>query len=90
MCLSNVYNRDMRGCDTIEFIEWKSANWTMEELKLPTDKYPLTNKGPHKPANLSPEEDKAYIEIYQYYFFWLCDAAKQYWDTKNIGSSEAA
>ena len=87
--LSDVYGKDMRGCETMDLITWKAANWTLEELEI-SDRYQLTDKAPHRPTNLSPNEVMCYNKLYEYYFFWLCKKGKQYWDTKNIGKAPTA
>ena len=78
----------MRGCeDNMEIISWKAANWTMQELGI-ADKYQLIHQQPHKPDKLTPAETVAYFDIYRFYFFLLCDWAKQYWDTRDIATND--
>ena len=77
--LTNVFGRDMTGCDTIQLICWKAANFTLQDLGM-ANTHQLTDVQPHKPENLTEAETVAYFENYQYHFWVLCDWAKGWWD----------
>ena len=87
--LSNIFGRDMRGCDTIDIICWKAANFTLQDLGM-TNTHQLTYRQPHKPENLTEAEAAVYFENYQYHFWVMCDWAKGWWEANrgNVTNGE--